>query len=111
MRADFSNYGPPVIIFAAGSNVVSTWNEYGGTISGTSVATSHVAGFAAYLLSLDSTLTPAQIAKIIDEKSLKGVLGGVRKFFVPSCMFGLQTLKPAPPIAGGTVNKLLNNGL
>jgi len=113
MRADFSNFGPPVNIFAPGLNAVSTWNEYGKTrtVSGTSAATSHVAGFVAYLLSLDGTLTPAQIARIIDEKSLKDVLGGVREFFAPCSMFGLQTLKPAPPVAGGTANRLLNNRL
>jgi len=48
------------------------------------MATPHVAGFAAYLLGIDSTLTPAQIAKIIGDKSLKNVLGGVRESFLPN---------------------------
>ena len=87
MGANFSNFDPAVNIFAVGLNVISAWNTYGNTniISGTSMATSYVAGFAAYLLSLDSTLTPAQIAKITDEKSLKNVLGGVRETFFSSC--------------------------
>jgi len=46
------------------------------------MATPHVAGFAAYLLGLDSTLTPAQIAAIINKKALDGVLSGVRQFFL-----------------------------
>ena len=77
-----SNYGAPVNVFAAGLNVISTWKD-GGTrmISGTSMATPHVAGFAAYLLGIDSALTPAQIAKIIDTKSLKNVLSDVRELF------------------------------
>jgi len=113
VKATFSNYGAPVDIWAAGFNVISTWNN-GGTniLSGTSMATPHVAGFAAYLLGLDSTLTPAQIAQLIDDKSLKNALGGVREFlFAPCRMFCLQTLKPPLPIAAGTVNKLLNDKL
>ena len=93
-RTYFSNFGAPVNVFAAGLNVISTWND-GGTnmISGTSMATPHVAGFAAYLLGLDSSLTPAQIAAIIDEKSLKNVLSNVREFFVPCRMFDPCMLK------------------
>ena len=85
VKATFSNFGALVDIWAPGLNVISTWND-GKTnmISGTSMATPHVAGFAAYLLGLDSSLTPAQVAKLIDTKSLKNVLGGVREFF-PSC--------------------------
>jgi len=90
-KATFSNWGAPVDIWAAGLNVISTWND-GKTkmISGTSMATPHVAGFAAYLLGIDSSLTPAQVAKLIDTKSLKNVLTGV-----PT----------------GTANKLLHNKL
>jgi len=76
------------------------------------MATPHVAGFAAYLLGLDSALTPDQIAAMIDEKSLKGVLTDVREFFfAPCCLLGLRTLKSTPPVADGTANKLLNNQL
>jgi cerevisin len=90
-KATFSNFGSVVDIWAPGFNVISTWNDGGArSISGTSMATPHVAGFAAYLLGFDSTLTPDQIAKLIDDKSLKSVLTGV----------------PA-----GTPNKLLNNKL
>jgi len=88
---DTSNYGPSVNIFAAGYNVISTWNDGDvKKISGTSSATAHVAGLAAYLLGNDSSLTPAQVAETIDRLSLKNVLGGVPE---------------------GTDNKLLNNGL
>jgi len=90
-KATFSNFGAPVDIWAPGLNITSTWNDGATkTISGTSMATPHVAGFAAYLLSHDRTLTPTQIAEVINGKALNDVVGGV-----PS----------------GTVNKLLNNGL
>ena len=81
-KATFSNFGAPVDIWAAGLHITSTWNDGGiKNINGTSMATPHVAGFVAYLLGSDSTLTPAQIAEIIKERSLEDVLGGVREYF------------------------------
>ena len=50
-------------------------------ISGTSMATPHVSGFAAYLLGIDSTLTPDQVRNSINTKSLKNVLSGIRELF------------------------------
>lgn len=54
-RAYFSNIGPCVDIFGPGLNVLSTWNtgrRAVNTISGTSMATPHIAGLLAYLLSI-----------------------------------------------------------
>lgn len=67
-RAYFSNYGPCNDIFAPGLNIQSTWigSKYAvNTISGTSMASPHVAGLLAYFLSLqpskDSTYAVADI--------------------------------------------------
>jgi len=78
----YSNYGAAVSIWAPGVNVISAIPG-GGTEpkDGTSMATPHVAGFAAYLLSIDHTLTPASIATIIKERALNGYISGISESF------------------------------
>ncbi|KAI5796310.1 autophagic serine protease Alp2 [Peziza echinospora] len=74
-RAYFSNYGKCVDIFAPGLNIQSTWtgSPYAvKTISGTSMASPHIAGLLAYFLSLQPAadsefatdpLTPRELKK------------------------------------------------
>lgn len=53
-RVYFSNYGPCVDIYAPGHMILSAWNSYSSstnTISGTSMASPHVAGVVAALMS------------------------------------------------------------
>lgn len=55
-RAYFSNHGKCVDIFAPGLNILSTWNsgnQSSNTISGTSMASPHICGMLAYLLSIE----------------------------------------------------------
>ena len=47
------------------------------------MATPHVAGYAAYLLGLDSSLTPASVDSTIKSKALTSVLTGIRKYCLP----------------------------
>jgi subtilisin family serine protease len=66
-RAGFSNFGAASVDLAApGVSIVSTM--FGGTygpMSGTSMASPHVAGVAALLASLDPTLTPDNLKVLL----------------------------------------------
>ncbi|SCW01486.1 LAFE_0E00694g1_1 [Lachancea fermentati] len=90
-RAYFSNWGSCVDIFAPGLNVLSTYigsNTATATLSGTSMASPHVAGLLTYFLSLqpgsDSEffnaaggVTPNQLKKRLIAFSTKNALGDV----------------------------------
>jgi cerevisin len=59
-RAYFSNHGKCVDVFAPGLGIMSTWNggnETTNTISGTSMASPHICGLLAYLLSIHGSTT------------------------------------------------------
>ncbi|KAG6896949.1 hypothetical protein C0992_005104 [Termitomyces sp. T32_za158] len=92
-KASFSNYGSVVALFAPGENIISAY--IGGTTtlaiySGTSQATPHVAGLAAYLISSRGNTTPANMRTNLKNLALNGVLTN---------------------IPTGTVNQLAQNGL
>ncbi|WP_327357241.1 S8 family peptidase [Streptomyces sp. NBC_01304] len=64
-KASWSNYGSVLDIFAPGVSITAGWNTSDSatnTISGTSMATPHVAGAAAIYLAGHTSATPAQVA-------------------------------------------------
>ncbi|KAG5644128.1 hypothetical protein DXG03_009075 [Asterophora parasitica] len=92
-RASFSNYGAVVNVFAPGENIISAWigsTTATNNLSGTSMATPHVAGLVAYFISKSGNSSPAAIAALIKSLSVKGALTGI------------------PP---GTANDLAQNGV
>ena len=65
--ADFSNYGADVDIIAPGVCILSTWLDGGYyTISGTSMASPHVAGAAALYLSTHPGTSPAAVQSALE---------------------------------------------
>ncbi|KAJ8612058.1 hypothetical protein MRB53_037609 [Persea americana] len=76
-RAYFSNFGKCNDIFAPGLNIQSTWvgtNTSVNTISGTSMASPHIAGLLAYMLSLQPAKDSAYAVADITPKQLKANL-------------------------------------
>ena len=98
-RASFSNYGTCVDIFAPGSSITSAWytsNTATNTISGTSMASPHVAGAAAVYLEANPSATPAQVASALIAAATTG------KVTSPGTGSPNRLLYIAPPGGGGT---------
>ncbi|KAJ2918786.1 hypothetical protein MD484_g1573, partial [Candolleomyces efflorescens] len=76
-RAWFSNYGSVVDVFAPGEYIISAWNKTAtdtNTISGTSMASPHVAGLVAYLIELEGNIDPEQMQTKVKELGEKNAL-------------------------------------
>lgn len=75
--AYYSNFGSCLDIFAPGSGIVSSWYNGGyATLSGTSMATPHVAGVAAIILGDNPTYVPSQVLSAMVTGGTTNVLSG-----------------------------------
>ncbi len=74
-KSSFSNFGSVLDIFAPGSSITAGWHTSDtatNTISGTSMATPHVAGAAAVYLAGHTSATPAQVASALTAGAVTG---------------------------------------
>ncbi|MFD5078231.1 S8 family peptidase [Streptomyces sp. NPDC058371] len=78
-RASYSNYGSVLDIFAPGSSILAGYNTSDtatATLSGTSMATPHVAGAAAVYLASHTSATPAQVSTALVNGATSNVVSG-----------------------------------
>jgi subtilisin family serine protease len=76
-RAEFSNYGPTLDLFAPGVSITSAWigdDLMIATATGTSMAAPHVAGVVALYLQNHRTASPAAVRSALVGNSTSGVI-------------------------------------
>ncbi len=113
-RASYSNYGTCVDVFAPGSNITSTWynsNTATSTISGTSMASPHVAGIAALYLQGTPSATPATVTNALITTATTGVVTSAGTGSPNRLVYSLLTgggTTPPPPTTGYTYTGTLS---
>ena len=104
-RSSFSNFGSCLDIFAPGSSITSAWHTSASatnTISGTSMASPHVAGAAALYLAVNPTATPSQVASALVNSSTANKVTSPGTSSPNSLLYTLGGTSPPPPPPTGT---------
>src|SRR5262245_27230090 len=114
-RSSFSNFGTCVDIFAPGSSITSAWNTSDtatNTISGTSMATPHVAGVIALYLQTNPGAQPAAVTQALVNNATTGHVSnpgtGSPNRLLYSIFGGSPPPPPPPPPPPG--GQLIVNG-
>jgi len=117
-RSSFSNFGSAVQLFAPGSSITSTWNTSNNatnTISGTSMASPHVAGAAALVLEEHPTWNPTQVRNELIARATSGVISGTNgspNLLLFTLGGGAPPPPPPPPPPGAcTLDDDFENGV
>ena len=106
----FSNFGACIDLFAPGSSITSTWMD-GSTrvLSGTSMASPHVAGAAALYLERNPGAAPAAVAQAMIASATTGVVTGALSG-APNRLLYAYALGAAPLTCTGTSQLLVDGG-
>jgi len=110
-RSSFSNYGSCLDLFAPGSDITSAWytgDSATNTISGTSMATPHVAGVAALYLQGAPTSSAATVGSAVVNGATTGVVTGAGTGSPNRLLYSLLGGGTTPPPTSG--NLLANPG-
>ena len=99
-RSSFSNYGSCLDIFAPGSSITSAWHtstSATNTISGTSMASPHVAGVAALYLAANPSATPSAVASALTSNATTGKVTSAGTGSPNRLLYSLFGGSPPPP--------------
>ena len=110
--SSFSNYGSCVDILAPGSSITSAWytgDSATNTISGTSMASPHVAGAAALYLQKNPNASVSAVTNALTStataNTITGVSGSPNRFLNTTALLGGSTTPtPTPTPTGALVN-------
>ena len=99
-RSSFSNYGSCLDLFAPGSSITSTWyttDTATNTISGTSMATPHVAGAAALYLQANPSAAPVAVRDAIVGSATANVVSSAGRGSPNLLLYSRVGTAPTPP--------------